>query len=207
MEQGTTEWHQARLGKVTASKVADVIARTKSGWGASRANYTAQLVVERLTGQPTETYTNSAMQHGIDTEPEARIAYEFYRSVEVKQVAFINHPDISMSGASPDGLVADGEGLVEIKCPSSATHIETLLGGKIPDKYVVQMQWQMACSGALWCDWASYDPRMPEELRLFVHRVERDNERIKRLEKDVTDFLAEVDAKVEKLNKLQQEVA
>lgn len=206
MEQRTDEWFAVRCGKCTASRVADVVAKTRNGWGASRANYMAQLVVERLTGQPAESYINAAMQHGIDTEPEARTAYEFYRDCEVTQVAFTDHPSIPMSGASPDGLVGN-DGMVEIKCPNSATHIESLLGASIPDKYIIQMQWQMACEGREWCDFVSYDPRMPEELRLFVERVARDDKRINLLEKDVADFLAEVSAKFEQLQALQQEAA
>jgi putative phage-type endonuclease len=195
IEQGSPEWFAERCGKVTASRVADVIARTKSGWGASRANYMADLIAERLTGFKSEGYVNSAMQHGIDTEPQARDAYEFYAGVEVAQVGFIAHPTISMTGASPDGLVGE-TGLVEIKCPSTATHIDTLLSGKIAEKYVTQMMWQMACTGRKWCDFVSFDPRLPEEMRIWIHRVQRDDKVIKALEIDVEAFLAELDEKV-----------
>ena len=143
--QGSPEWFAARLGRVTASRVADVVARTKSGWGASRANYAAQLVAERLTKTVAETFTNAAMQHGTEQEPVARAAYEFYRDADVTEVGFVVHPRIAMSGASPDGLVG-ADGLVEIKCPNTATHIETLLGGAVPAKYLCQVQWQMACT-------------------------------------------------------------
>src|ERR1700761_2059873 len=132
--QGSDAWKQLRLGKVTASRVADVIARTKTGYGASRANYMAQLITERLTGLPTEGYMNAAMQHGTDTEPEARDAYAFYTSNSVEQIAFVPHPKIDQAGCSPDGLVGS-DGLLEIKCPQSATHLETLLGQAIPGKY------------------------------------------------------------------------
>lgn len=193
--QGSPEWFAIRCGKVTASRVADVVARTKTGWGASRANYMAELVAERLTGAVAESYSNAAMQWGTDTEPEARRAYEFYRDVDVAQVGFIVHPHIEQSGASPDGLVEPG-GLVEIKCPNTATHIDTLLSATVPGKYATQMQWQMACTGRQWCDFVSFDPRMPEAMRLFVRRVQRDNEAIAELEKLVTAFLEELDAKV-----------
>lgn len=193
--QGTDAWRQQRLGKVTASRVADVIARTKSGWGASRANYAAELVAERLTGAAVEGYTSPAMQWGSDTEAEARRAYEFYRDVDVVAAGFILHPHIEQSGASPDGLVEPG-GLVEIKCPNTATHIDTLLSATVPGKYVTQMQWQMACTGRQWCDFVSFDPRMPEAMRLFVKRVQRDDEAIAELEKHVVAFLEELDAKV-----------
>lgn len=196
--QGTAEWFAERAGKVTASRVADVCAKTKTGWGASRANYAAELIAERLTGAKVDGYTNAAMQHGIDTEPQARIAYEFQTDVDVVQVGFIPHPTIAMSGASPDGYVGD-EGLVEIKCPSTATHIDTLLDSKIPAKYVTQMQWQMACTGRKWCDFCSFDPRMPESMRLFIQRVERDEKRIAELERDVELFIREINTKVDAL--------
>ncbi len=195
MEQGSPEWIAARLGKVGASRVADLMAKTKSGWGASRANYMAQLIAERLTGQLTETYTNAAMQWGTDTEADARSAYQFETATLVEQVGFVLHPRIAMSGASPDGLIG-ADGLVEIKCPNTATHIDTLLGQNVPGKYVIQMQWQMACTGRAWCDFASFDPRLPESMQLLVQRVPRDDKHIKELEDGVVEFLAEVDQKV-----------
>lgn len=195
LQQGTEAWALARVGKVTASRIADVIARTKTGWGASRKNYAAELIAERLTGIPAQGYTNAAMQWGIDTEPQARVAYEFFRDVTVTPVGLVPHPTIPMSAASPDGLVGD-DGLLEVKCPNTATHIDTLLDGGIADKYEVQMQWQMACAGRQWCDFVSFDPRMPEELRMFIQRVERDDRRIKELEKAVVEFLAEMDATI-----------
>ncbi len=194
-DQGTAEWFAARLGKATASKIADIVAKTKSGPSASRTNYAAQLVAERLTGTPTETFTNGAMQWGTDTEAEARDAYRVYALCEVKEVGFVDHPTVAMAGASPDGLV-DDDGLLEIKCPNTATHIATLLGKCAPAKYANQMQWQMACTGRQWCDFASYDPRLPDTMRLFVVRVPRDEAYIAELEAEVSKFLAEVDATV-----------
>lgn len=202
-EQGSPEWFAARLGKVTASRVSDVIAKTKSGWSASRANYMAQLVAERLTGQPQESYTNAAMQWGIDTEPLARMGYEFRTDATVTPAWFIDHPEIPMTGASPDGLIGD-VGLVEIKCPNTATHIETLIGQGIPSKYEGQMQWQMACTGAKWCDFVSFDPRLPENMRLFVSRAHRDDKRIKELETEISAFLSDLDAKVKSLTDLYE---
>jgi len=198
MEQQTNEWYEARLGKVTASRVADVIAKTKTGYSTSRDNYMAQLICERLTGQKGESFTNAAMEHGTLTEPLARSAYENARSLLVKEVGFINHPRIEMSGASPDGLVAD-DGLVEIKCPNTATHIDTLLSGKVPTKYITQMQWQMLCCQRKWCDFVSFDNRLPEHLQLFVQEVEFDPEYCAMLEKEVVLFLTELDNKVAKL--------
>lgn len=198
MDQGSAAWHQIRLGKVTASRVADVVAKTKSGPSASRANYMAQLVAERLTGTPTESYTNGAMQWGTDMEPEARTAYEFLHNAAVAEIGFVDHPTIAMSGASPDGLVGD-DGLVEIKCPNTATHIETLRSGTVPGKYVTQMLWQMACTGRRWCDFCSYDPRMPDNMRLFVQRVHWNGERIAELEAEVSAFLSELDTTIAEL--------
>jgi putative phage-type endonuclease len=196
--QGTAEWHAIRVGKVTASRVADVMARTKTGWGASRANYMAELIAERLTGEPAEGYTNAIMQRGNEKEPDARAAYEFLTDASIVQIGFVSHPTIATSGASPDGLVGD-DGLVEIKCPNTATHIETLLGNAVPGKYVSQMLWQMACSGRQWCDFVSFDPRLPESMRLFVRRVHRDDRRIAEIEGIVVTFLGELDQKVSEL--------
>lgn len=195
MDQGTQEWKEARLGCVTASRVADVIARTKTGYGASRTNYAAQLIAERLTGVVTESFVNAAMQWGTETEDSARAAYEFQTGIVVEQVGFILHPTISMTGASPDGLAGD-DGLVECKCPNTATHIETLISGKIAEKYMTQMYWQMACTSRKWCDFVSFDPRMPEHMRLFVQRIQRDDERIAELEREIVGFLAEIDERV-----------
>lgn len=201
MDQRTEEWFHARVGKATASRIADIVAKTKSGWGASRANYCAELVAERMTGKPAAGHENAAMRWGTDTEPQARAAYEFFRDASVVEVGFIDHPAITMSGASPDGLVGD-DGLVEIKCPNTATHIDTLLARTVPAKYIAQMSWQMACTGRRWCDYVSFDPRMPQNLQLFVKRIERDDVLIAQLEADVTEFLREVAEKVLRLGAL-----
>jgi putative phage-type endonuclease len=198
IEQGTAEWLQERCGKVTASRIADLMAKTKTGWGASRANYAAQLIAERLTGCVQDSFTNAAMKHGTETEPEARRAYEFFVDRDVQQVGFVPHPCIAMAGASPDGLVGD-DGLLELKCPNTATHIETLLSGTIPDKYFKQMQFQMACADRQWCDFASYDNRLPERMRLFVKRVELDPNALTEIEAAVVEFIAEIDTTVGKL--------
>ena len=199
--QGSPEWHALRLGKVTASRVADVVAKTRTGWGASRANYMAELIAERLTGSVADRFTNAAMQWGNETEAEARAAYQFQTDAEVVEVGFVPHPDIAESGASPDGLVGE-MGLVEIKCPNTATHIDTLLNQKVPAKYITQMQWQMACTGRYWCDFVSYDPRLPPEMAIWIKRVDRDEDRITELQDMVREFLAELDAKVADLRAL-----
>jgi putative phage-type endonuclease len=201
IEQGSLEWLRLRAGKVTASRVADVIAKTKTGVSASRAKYAGELIAERLTGSPAGRYSNAAMAWGTEMEPEARSAYEYNRAASVEQVAFVLHPTIADSGASPDGLVGE-DGLVEIKCPETHTHIETLLGQAVPGKYVTQMQWQMACTGRAWCDFVSYDPRLPEPMRFFCKRVMRDAALIAELEREVVTFLNEVLGTVAQLQRI-----
>lgn len=194
--QGSPEWFALRLGKVTASRVADVIAKTKTGWGASRSNYMSQLICERLTEAVAPSYVSADMQWGTDHEADARAAYEFRTDATVDLIPFVDHPAIAMTGASPDGLVGS-DGMVEFKCPTTATHIETLLSQSIPGKYVTQMQWQMACRPERqWCDYVSFDPRMPEHMSVFIKRVPRDAALITTLEQQVAEFLAELDAKL-----------
>jgi putative phage-type endonuclease len=203
IEQNSPEWFAQRLGKVTASRVADVIAKTKTGYSTSRENYMAQLVCERMTGTVGESFTNAAMQWGTETEPLARAAYEAHADVLVDEVAMITHPTIEASGASPDGYVGS-EGLLEIKCPNTATAIDTLLSQSVPSKYIPQIQWQLACTGRQWCDFCSFDPRLPTELQLFVKRVPRDDAYIQMLEEEVKKFLTELDGKITKLNELKE---
>lgn len=198
LEQRSPDWFAIRCGRVTASRIADLMARTKTGYSTSRANYRAQLVVERLTGTVEPSFCSPAMQHGIDTEAEAREAYRQHMLCTVEELAFAEHPTITMAGASPDGLIGD-DGLVEIKCPIPATHIDTLLSGTVADKYLKQMQFQMACTGRAWCDFVSYDNRLPEPMRLFVQRVPRDDALIREIEAEVVSFLDEVEETVAKL--------
>lgn len=198
LEQRTPEWFAVRAGKVTASRIADLTAKTKTGYSTSRANYKAQLVCERLTGVPADSFTNAAMQWGIEKEPEAREAYCQHQLCAVNEIGFVHHPRFDMAGCSPDGLVAE-DGLVELKCPLSATHIDILLGGSFPDKYVKQALWQMACTERTYCDLVSFDPRLPETMRLFIQRIPRDEQAIAELEREVEAFLAEVDVTVAEL--------
>jgi len=191
VEQGTVEWLQERAGKVTASRIGDLMAKTKSGYSASRANYMAELVAERLTGVPRQGFSNAAMQWGTETEPQARAMYELETGRSVVETGFHEHPIIEGTGASPDGLVAD-DGLVEIKCPNTATHIETLRGGPIDRKYMLQMHWQMICTGRDWCDFVSFDPRLPLEMQIHIHRVSKDAELAEDITAEVTKFLAEL---------------
>jgi putative phage-type endonuclease len=201
-EQRSEAWFTARLGKVTASRVADVVAKTKTGYSSSRANYMAELVCEILTGTRAEGFTNAAMQWGTEQEPVARDAYSAHVGELVEEVGFLVHPTIDQAGASPDGHV-DKDGMVEIKCPNTATHIETLLTKKPAGKYITQMQWQMACAGRAWCDFVTFDPRMPEGLQLFVTRIERDQALIQTLEDEVRSFLQEMNQTVTKLKELK----
>lgn len=206
IEQRSIEWFQQRAGCLTASRVGDMMAKTKSGYSASRANYAAQLIAERLTGTVAPSFSNAAMQHGIDTEAEARNAYEFIHGVIVTEAPFMKHPVIEWAGASPDGLVGI-DGLTEIKCPQTATHIATLRGGGIDQKYIYQMQFQMACTGAAWCDFVSYDPRMPVEMQLHVRRVDRDDALIAEIEAEAIAFLDEIAATVADLENTYRKAA
>ena len=200
IEQRTDEWYAARCGSLGASAIADALSKLKDGKtpGATSTNLRAKLVVERLTGIQEDGFKSGPMQHGIDNEDAARMAYEAHTGEFVAQVGLIKHPTIEGTHASPDGLVGD-TGLVEIKCPNSSTHIETLKTGKIPTKYVYQMQWQMVCTDRQWCDFVSYDPRLGEGLQLFVKRVERNNAKIAELEAGVIEFLEGVKSDVEAL--------
>lgn len=199
MEQHTPEWFAARLGKVTASKVSDVMAKGKGNApSATRATYMGALAAERLSGNAVEGFKSAAMDHGTEYEPQARIAYEFMRDAEVVEVGSVDHPTIAMFSASPDGLVG-GDGLIEVKCPNSATHIRTLMGGGIDRKYLLQMQTQMACTERQYCDFVSFDPWMPAEMQLHVERVPRDPALIVEIETEVQAFLSELDKMVAEL--------
>lgn len=203
-EQGSQEWLQERLGHVTASRLADVLATVKTGEAASRRNYRAELVAQRLTGTVEAGYTNAAMQWGTDNEPIARSEYEVRKEVFVDQVGFIKHPTILWAGASPDGLVG-ADGLIEIKCPNTATHIDTLLSQTIPSQYEKQMLWQIACTGRTWCDFISFDSRLPSDLSFFCKRFNPSMEQIKEAEQAVITFLAEVEETLSKLANLPKE--
>lgn len=199
LEQRTPDWFNERLGKVTASCVAKVMAKLKSGApSADRASYHAQLVTERLTGKRTESFMNAAMQRGVDLEPQARAMYSFATGHDVTELAFAPHPTIEMAGASPDGLCGD-DGLVEIKCCGAPRHIEMLSGSEPEDRYVKQIQFQLACTGRAWCDLAYFNPDFPEEMQLVVRRLVRDDAAIAEMEAEIVAFLAEVEATVAEL--------
>jgi putative phage-type endonuclease len=206
IEQRTDEWFQQRLGKVTASRISDVIAKTKTGVSTSRQNYLIQLVSERLTGKKGDSFVNQAMLDGIEREAAARELYEKTKGVSVTEVGFFDHPIIKNSGASPDGAVnaeEDGKyvGLIEIKCPIETTHTNTLMSKSVASKYMPQIQWQMASvsPNVKWVDFISFNPNFPDTMQLFVARVDRDDTYIAELESEVIKFLDEVDQTILKL--------
>lgn len=198
LEQGSPEWLMARCGKITASKVGEVIAMTKTGPSERRTKYLWQLVSERLTGDFTRTYTNDAMLHGIENEPIAREFYASLNDVEVEQVGLITHPCFDFAAASPDGLVGD-DGLVEIKCMTTVNHIRAIHDNEPPKDYLPQVHWQMACTGRKWCDLTLFDPRLPLEMQLHTFRIERNEDEVKRLEDHVLAFNGEIEAAIAKL--------
>jgi putative phage-type endonuclease len=202
MEQRSDEWYEARRGKVTASRINDILKTIRNGnYAASRRNYAAQLVTERLTGKvEVPAYSNEYMEWGKEQEPVARDKYVEKTGANVEEVGFIDHPTIANAGASPDGLIGE-DGLLEIKCFIKANHIELLLTEEVKEQYRLQMLWQMACTGRKWCDFVSYNPELPEDMQLFVKRFERDDEEIRQLEQEIKWFLDEVDATVKELEK------
>lgn len=191
-EQGSPEWLAARLGKVTASRVSDVTAK---GGGACRARYMAELISERLTGLRRDGFKSASMERGNEQEESARRRYQFMADMVVSTVGLVLHPTIDNAAASPDGLAGD-QGIVQFKCPDTHTHIDTLRGGSVPGSYQKQMQWEMACTGRAWCDFVSFDPRMPEDMQMRIIRFPRDPKMIVDLEREVRAFLAEVDANI-----------
>lgn len=207
MIQGSDEWHVARLGRVTASRVKDVMAQGRGGApSATRKNYMMELLCQRLTGQRDEGFTSAAMQRGTDLEPVARSAYEIDKGVMVVETGLIEHPRITGFAASPDGLVGD-DGMLEIKCPLTATHVATMQSGKHDPQYEWQMLAQMACSGRDWVDFVSFDDRLPSELQYVCYRFERDFNRIRTMESAVVEFLEELDELEREMRKRINEAA
>ena len=197
MEQGSEEWLMARLGHITGSRMADVLAKVKYGEASSRANYKTQLVTERITGKPIKSFSNSIMQQGTDREPFARIQYEFENG-SVQEVGFIHHPKIAWSGVSVDGLVGN-DGIIEIKCPLETTHTNNLLKKEVPSKYVAQVQWGLAVTERQFCDFISFNPDFPDDLQMIVVRVDRDDDYIAKMEEEVIAFNEEIEAIVNQL--------
>ena len=193
--QGSQEWFAARAGSLGASSVADALAKTKSGWGASRANVKARLIAERITGRPVETFSNAAMQRGTELEPQARAMYEIVSGYDVAEVGIVPHPRIAHSHCSPDGL-CDDDGMVELKCCGAARHFELLTDSPPEARYITQCHWQLACTGRKWVDLAYFHPDLPQSMQLVIHRIERNDAVLIDLEDQVSAFLAEVAATV-----------
>jgi putative phage-type endonuclease len=208
LEQNSPEWLEFKIGMVSASRIADITAKLRNGTaGASRATYMGELIAERLTGVATDSYKSAPMQWGNDVEPMARSTYQFRTLSLVRRVGCILHPTIENALCSPDGLVGR-DGVVEFKCPNTSTHVDFILGAPIPDRYVQQMQWQLACTGRGYVDYVSFDPRLPEHLRYWSKRVERDDKRIGQLEAEVVDFLRDLETRLAALRKIpRKEVA
>ena len=200
--QRTPEWHQARVGKATASRMSDVCARTKTGYGAQREDYLWELVGERRTNSPNmERYVSPSMRIGTEREPAGLALYALEAIEDIQEVGFVDHPRIKMSGASPDRLVGT-QGLAEIKCPKLKEHYRMVLGGNIQGGYMKQVQWQLACHpGRMWCDWISFHPAPPPQEQLVIIRVQRDDAMIAELEKEVIAFLGDVDTAMNALDR------
>jgi hypothetical protein len=207
MLQGSDEWRQARCGSIGASDAPRVVRRIKSGgFSADRESLMAEKVLERLTNTPFEKFKSAAMLRGIEREPEARLLYQMVRGVEVEEVGLVSHLTVKGSHASPDGYVLQPGGtaiggLIEIKCPEPAAHLDTLLTETISNDYTVQMQWQMACAVSPWCDYVSFNPDFPPAMQLWIKRVHRDAAFIADLEREITTFIRELEVKVDKLSR------
>jgi len=199
--QGTPEFFAQRLGHVTASMMSHVLAVGKSGEALTRKNYRLQLVAERMSGKVAESFSSSAIEFGIANEPLARMQYESYAGTLVDLAPFCTHPSIKWVGASPDGFVNDG--LLEIKCPNTQTHLNYRLDNRCPPRYVDQIQCQLWCTERDWADFVSFDPRLPERLQLFVFRVQRDDRLIRDMQKETIKFLSEVEQTINKLEEIK----
>jgi putative phage-type endonuclease len=201
-KQGTAEWLNARRGKITASRIADVMDFLKKGGeGASRRNYRIELMAERLTGRSEDHYVTPEMAWGSEYESRARAAYEVSAGVMVDQVGFVLHPIFDYAGASPDSLVGEDGGL-EIKCPKTSTHLKWMMAGEVPEEHQGQMYWNMLCCEREWWDFVSYDPRLPRGLQIFTKRLERDEARINQIEEAVVAFNGEVEDALKPLQAL-----
>lgn len=199
-QQKTAEWLTLRSGRISASRLGDVIAKPKRGTEelARRRDYRMELLCERLTGRAAEHYVSRDMDHGVENEPYARAAYEISESVMVDEIGMAIHPTMDFASASPDGLVGD-DGCIEIKCPRTATHLEWKMAGVVPEEHIPQMMWVMACCERKWADFISFDPRLPQRLRFFLARLHRDEKRIAEMEYEVMQFNSEVEEMCRKL--------
>lgn len=204
MEQGTAEWYDARRGQVGASRISDIMARTKSGPAASRKNYMCELLCARLTGKDFDQYESEAMRWGTEHEPEARAVYEAMTGNIVEECGFIVHPAIIGAGASPDGLICP-DGVLEIKCPGTSAHLETLLENHIDKKYQYQMAWQIECTARKWADFVSYDPRLPDKLSIKIIHFIPPFDMLEDIRAGVIQFLKELDEMEYRLRSIKVE--
>jgi len=198
VEQGSDLWKQLRLGHVTASNMADVMSKGKAGEAIGRYKYKIRLVAERMTNTPQESYSNAAMEWGIQNEEHAAKAYEAAFNVQTQKTGFWLHPEIRWLGVSPDRLIGE-DGLIEIKCPNTTTHLDYIFSGKVPAEYVKQIQCQLWVTDREWCDFVSFDPRLPTRNQLFVVRAKRDEKLMREMEVEVTQFLEEVNKLIARL--------
>jgi putative phage-type endonuclease len=205
VEQGTEAWYAQRTGKMTGSRAVDIVKGPKGSYTAARKNMIARLVCERMTGEREETYQSKEMQWGTDHEALARSVYEIVSDRDVQETGFINHPTIANFGGSPDGLVGD-DGLTEIKCPGTATHLALLVGGNVKREYIYQMQAYMLITNRKWCDFISYDPRLPDSHCIYIKRIMRDEKMIAEIEAEAVKVLAEVDAMMEAIKDYKPEI-
>jgi putative phage-type endonuclease len=197
-EQGGELWKRARIGRVTASNIADVMAKGKSGEAIGRYKYKVKIVAERITGVAQESFSNAAMEWGVEQEPFAAMAYDVSRETMSERTGLWVHPDINWLGASPDRLVGE-DGLLEIKCPNTTTHLTNIFENRVPSEYIKQIQCQLWVTGRQWCDFVSFDPRVGKRNELFVCRVQRDDSLIETMRTEVLQFLSEVDSLVNQL--------
>jgi putative phage-type endonuclease len=199
LQQGTDEWRQARCGSIGASDAPRVVRKLKSGgFSADRESLLWEKIIERLTGAPFEIPKSKAMLQGTEREPDARLLYQIVKNVEVEEVGLVPHPYVAGSHASPDGYVG-ARGLVELKCPEPKAHGELLINEAISSDYLAQMAWQMCCTGRDWCDFVSYNPSFPGPMQLWIKRVPRDAAFIGELEREIAQFIRELDQKIGRL--------
>jgi putative phage-type endonuclease len=207
LEQGTEDWFNMRVGACNSSRLNDALAKLKDPKkeSADRRNYKRELAIERLTSKAFEHYVSAPMQFGIENEGRARTEYEFYSGNEVTPIGLAMHPTVKWFMASTDGLVGK-DGMIEIKCPNTINHLDILLSGEIPAQYHWQMLGGMACAERQWCDFVSFDPRLPEDLSLFVKRFHRDDALIAGMELEVVQFLTEVEELLAQLKESRAKV-
>jgi putative phage-type endonuclease len=192
MQQGGEEWRLARCGHITASRLHAATAKgARGGYLSTRQDVIWQVIEERLTGIPAEVFQTYAMRWGTETEPAAIAAAELICGFSVEPAGYVQHSSIPMTGASPDGLIGQ-DGLIEVKCPTTKTHLQTLLNGRVPEQYRPQMQWQLACTGRDWVQFVSFDPRLPVEYQLFLDIERRDEEVIAMLSIEIELLESEI---------------